>query len=183
MPEMRTEQDILQTELKWAAVAAAAVGLIIAVVVVTSFSMIIHPPSNVEIIDPARLHIEGEFVEANLGTVQAADGTVTARVLASQFAFVPRCIAVPVDKEVTLRITSPDVIHGFIVAGTNVNTMVVPGYVSQVNARFKEAGNYLMPCHEYCGLGHSDMWATVQAIPQSEWNPDENGRVSCEVTR
>ena len=65
----------------------------------------------------------------------------------------------------TLRFASPDVIHGLLVTGTNVNTMVIPGYVSQVHTEFTRTGDLLMPCHEYCGLGHSEMWATVQVIP------------------
>ena len=56
-----------------------------------------------------------------------------------------------------MRLASPDVIHGILVAGTNVNTMVVPGYVSQVHTVFRTTGDLLMPCHEFCGFGHSQM--------------------------
>ena len=75
--------------------------------------------------------------------------------ITTQFEFVPNCIVLPADRDVTLRFTSPDVIHGLLVTGTNVNTMVVPGYVAQVHTRFTKTGDLLMPCHEYCGLGHS----------------------------
>jgi cytochrome c oxidase subunit 2 len=85
----------------------------------------------------------------------------------------------PQGRRVTLRFASPDVIHGLLVTGTNVNTMVVPGYVSQVHTEFQKTGDLLMPCHEYCGLGHSEMWATVQVIPENEMSPDAEGRVSC----
>jgi len=176
-----TERDILRTELRWAVVVAGVVAVIIVVIVASSLAMALHPPSGVERIDPATLHLEGEFVEGNLGTQVGADGSVTARLVAAQFSFVPRCIAVPEDQRVTFRVTTPDVIHGFLVAGTNVNTMVVPGYVSQVSTTFNEAGDHLMPCTEYCGLGHSEMWNMVRVIPQSEWSPDENGRVTCEI--
>ena len=37
------------------------------------------------------------------------------------------CIVVPADEPVTLRFASPDVIHGILITGTNVNTMVMPG--------------------------------------------------------
>jgi Cytochrome C oxidase subunit II, periplasmic domain len=93
--------------------------------------------------------------------------------------FVPRCIAVPHGRRVTLRFASPDVIHGLLVTGTNVNTMVVPGFVSQVFTEFTRTGDLLMPCHEYCGLGHSEMWATVQVVPESEMRPDAQGRLAC----
>ncbi len=51
---------------------------------------------------------------------------MTARIVATQFAFVPQCIVLPANERVTLRFTSPDVIHGILVTGTNVNTMVIP---------------------------------------------------------
>lgn len=174
------EREILATELRWGAVVAAAVGLIVGVIVVSSAALIMHPPSNVETINPGTLHIEGEFVEANLGTRVGADGAVVTRMIATQFAFVPRCIAVPAGRPVTIRVTSPDVIHGFLITGTNVNTMVIPGYVSQVRTVFNRPGDRLMPCHEFCGLGHSEMWNIVRIVPEAEWKVDQQGRASCD---
>jgi cytochrome c oxidase subunit 2 len=80
---------------------------------------------------------------------------------------------------VTLRFASPDVIHGILITGTNVNTMVVPGYVAQVHTELTSGGELLMPCHEYCGLGHSEMWAKVQVLSAGEFKPDRDGRVTC----
>lgn len=176
------ERDTLKTELRWAAVVIASVAVIILVIVVSSFAMAMHPPSHVETIDPTTLGQNKEFAESNLGARVNPDGSVTVRLIAAQFAFVPRCIPVPQGRPVTVRITSPDVIHGFIIAGTNVNTMVVPGYVSEVHTVFNKTGDHLMPCHEYCGLGHSEMWSVVRVIPQNEWRNDGNGRASCEIS-
>jgi len=78
-----------------------------------------------------------------------------------------------------LRLSTPDVIHGILVSGTNVNTMVVPGYVSQVHTVFRRTGDLLMPCHEFCGLGHSQMLARVRVVPAEQFGPDAQGRVSC----
>lgn len=175
------ERGILRAELRWVVVVAIAVGLMIVVIVTTTLTNALHPPSNVETIDPATLHLEGEFVEANLGSRENDDGSVTVRLVATQFSFVPRCLPVPVGRPVTLRVTSPDVLHGFLVAGTNVNTMVVPGYVAEVTTEFQDVGDHLMPCHEYCGLGHSQMWAVVRVLSAEEWNPDENGRMTCDA--
>jgi len=71
------------------------------------------------------------------------------------------------------------VIHGLLITGTNVNTMVIPGFVAQVHTEFARTGDLLMPCHEYCGLGHSEMYATVQVMSQSDFIPEADGRVSC----
>jgi cytochrome c oxidase subunit 2 len=56
------------------------------------------------------------------------------------------------------------VVHGFLISDTNVNLMLVPGYVSTINTRFSKTGDRLMPCHEYCSVGHEGMWARVKVI-------------------
>jgi cytochrome c oxidase subunit 2 len=180
---MSDEQEILRMELRWGAIVSAAVAIIIAVIVVSSFAMAIRPPSHVETIDPTTLGKSGEFAESNLGTLVNPNGSVTVRLIAAQFAFVPRCIPVPQGRPVTIRITTPDVVHGFIIAGTNANTMVVPGYVSELHTVFNDAGDHIMPCHEFCGLGHSEMWSLVRVLSQSEWKSEANGRASCEIPR
>jgi cytochrome c oxidase subunit 2 len=183
MSELHTEiheRRILGTELLWGFGVGILIAATLSMIVFTALTRDINPPSNVERIDPKTLHLSGEFAEQNLGTTVAADGSVTARVIATQFMFVPRCIAVPQGRRITLRFATPDVIHGLLITGTNVNTMVVPGFVSQVHTEFtRNTGDLLMPCHEYCGLGHSEMWATVQVLPENEFKPDQDGRVSC----
>ena len=174
-----TEGEILQSELRWGAVAITAVALISVAIIWAALAVGINPPSNVETIDPKTLHLTGEFTEDNLGTRVDASGAVVTRIVAAQFAFVPRCVVVPEGRPVTLRLSSPDVIHGILVTGTNVNTMVIPGYVSQVHTVFRRTGDLLMPCHEFCGLGHSQMWATVRVVPADAFKPDANGKADC----
>jgi len=182
MTELHTEmrgRRILGTELLWAFGVGVLIAATLSMIVFTALTRGINPPSNVERIDPKALHLSGEFAEQNLGTTVRADGSVTARIIATQFMFVPPCIAVPQGRRITLRFAAPDVIHGILITGTNVNTMVVPGFVSQVHTEFTRTGDLLMPCHEYCGLGHSEMWATVQVLPENEFKPGQDGRVSC----
>ena len=139
------------------------------------------PPSRVETIDPRTLHIAGEFVESNLGTAIGADGKVTVRIVAQQYSFVPACIVVPAEIPVMIRATSTDTIHGFIIGTTNANTMLVPGFVATFTTTFKRPGEHLMPCHEFCGVGHEAMWARVQVLPPAEFlSRARNGeRISC----
>lgn len=176
-----TEEGILRSEFRWAAIAVALVSVIMLAVIYAGVVDHINPPSNLETIDPNRLHLTGEFTESNLGTSVAADGQVTSRIVATQFAFAPRCLVVPANRPVTLRFATPDVIHGILVTGTNVNTMVVPGYVSQVHTVFTRTGDLLMPCHEYCGLGHSEMSATVRVVPENQFTPDRDGKAACDL--
>lgn len=170
---------IARNERRWSVAVAATVGVVFAAILYATLALHRAPPGHVETVDPATLHLSGEFVESNLGTSVASDGQVTARIVAAQFAFLPQCVAVPQGKPVTLRFASPDVIHGIIVVGTNVNTMVVPGYVSEVRTVFAESGDHLMPCDEFCGLGHGEMLARIRVLPQSSFTPDANGKVGC----
>ena len=173
------ERRILGTELLWAFGVGVLIAATLGMIIFTALAMGINPPSNVERIDPKTLHLSGEFAEHNLGTTVSPAGDVTVRVVATQFMFVPRCIAVPHGRRVTLRLATPDVVHGILVTGTNVNTMVVPGFVAQVHTEFIRTGEMLMPCHEYCGIGHSEMWATVQIMSENDFKPGPDGRVSC----
>ena len=174
-----TEHDVVRSELRWTAVVIGFVAVLFALTLFAALALHRNPPSNAERIDPKTLHLSGEFTEPNLGTVVEPNGQITTRIVATQFAFVPNCVVVPEGQNVTLRLSSPDVIHGILVAGTNVNTMVVPGYVSQVHTVFRTTGDLLMPCHEFCGLGHSQMWARVRVVPPDQFRPDAQGRASC----
>ena len=53
------------------------------------------------------------------------------------------------------------------------------GYVAQVHTMFTKTGDLLMPCHEFCGLGHSQMLATVRVVPPDQFHPGPDGRIAC----
>jgi cytochrome c oxidase subunit II len=151
-------------EKRWAMLVIGIVCVLIAMVIFTGLHWAMMPPSRVETVDPLSLHITGEFVESNLGSAREADGSVTVRLIAQQYSFTPQCILVPARTPVTFRATSADVVHGFLITRTNINTMLEPGYVSTFRTTFEQPGDHLMPCHEYCGVGHEGMWAHVKVI-------------------
>jgi cytochrome c oxidase subunit 2 len=174
------EEEITRVENRWVAIMLAMLAVMMAVIVVTGITHSLHPPSNVETIDPTTLHLSGEFAESNLGTAAEPDGSVTVRLVAEQYAFVPDCSRVPVDTPVKFRITSTDVVHGFLLPATNVNTMVVPGFVAEVRTNFSRPGVYSMPCNEFCGSGHHGMWAKVKVVPKDQFTQlASNERTSC----
>jgi cytochrome c oxidase subunit 2 len=154
-----------RVEARWATLMFAIIVLLLAMVVFTAVHYSSMPPSRVEVIDVTTLHLSGEFLESNLGTGIDPQGNVTVHMLAEQYAFHPRCVVVPDGVAVTFRATSGDVVHGFQIIGTNVNSMVVPGYVSTFITTLKGTGERMMPCHEYCGVGHAAMWARVKVVP------------------
>jgi cytochrome c oxidase subunit 2 len=170
-----------RTERRWAAVAVAVLALL---VVMATFAALYHgamPQSRVETADPRTLHLGGEFIESNLGSALEPDGSVTVRAIGQQYSFTPSCILVPTDTPVTFRATSADVVHGFLIDGTNINLMLVPGYVSSLGARFDAPGERLMPCHEFCSVGHEGMWGRIQIIDKAAFArmAADQRRLSC----
>ncbi|HEV3431371.1 MAG TPA: cytochrome C oxidase subunit II [Paraburkholderia sp.] len=174
-----------RVERRWAMLMVALVLVLVAMVIFTGLHWAMMPPSRVETINPETLHVSGEFVETNLGSALEPDGSVTVRVLAQQYSFTPQCIVVPAGVPITFRATSADVVHGFLVTDTNLNSMVEPGYVSTFRTTFTQPGDHLMPCHEYCGAGHQGMWAHVKVIDRDAFMQmaalpeNHSGRLSC----
>jgi len=173
------EREVVASELRWASIVFVLISVMMVAIIAAGVLMHINPPSNIERLDPQSVHLSPEFTEGNLGVRVEPNGQVVARVIATQFAFVPHCLVLPANRPVVIRATTPDVIHGLLVTGTNVNTMIVPGYVSQVHTVFRKTGDLLMPCHEFCGLGHSEMTATVRVVPPEDFHPGPDGRVAC----
>jgi cytochrome c oxidase subunit II len=67
-----------------------------------------------------------------------------------------------------------------LLPATNVNTMVVPGFVAEVRTSFSRPGVYSMPCNEFCGSGHHGMWAKVKVVPKDQFTQlASNERTSC----
>ena len=139
----------------WMGVAAALIAIFLAAIVVAAGAYAIHPQSHVETIDPTTVLEDPEF--GNPGVAIQPDGSVIVTLVAEMFFFDPDPIEVPAGRPVTFRLTSPDVIHGFEIVGTNANTMVIPGYVSEFTMSFAEPGQHLVVCNEYCGLLHHNM--------------------------
>jgi cytochrome c oxidase subunit 2 len=133
-------------------------------------------------VDPLSLHLAGEFVENNLGTEQRADGSVTVRMIAQQYLFIPHCILVPAGVPVHLRITSADAVHALTFNGTDYAVKVLPGTISEAQLQFPRVGEYKTVCREFCGAGHYAMRSEVKVVPREQFpalHPDERG--NCEA--
>lgn len=126
-----------------------------------AFGMGFHLPSRAQAVDPKTVATTPPFDDP--GVHEVAPGRYEAVVIARAWSFQPNEIRVPVGHEVTFKVTSADVIHGFYVEGTRINLMVLPGQVSQLSYTFDEPGEHLLICHEYCGVGHQTMHAKVIA--------------------
>ncbi len=150
-----TKMHVELYEKLWLWAAGGLIVVTLGVIAFAAFAQGNQPPSHVETIDPRTALTDPRFAER--GVAPNEHGGVTVTMVGMMFAFQPSEVRVPAGTPVTFRITSPDVVHGFQIVGSNANTMVVPGYVSQFTTVFNTPGEYLIVCNEYCGLGHHVM--------------------------
>ena len=124
-------------------------------------------------IDPGALDEDDRFSEPRVERV--GENEYAAYVVARQYGFQPDPIVVPANSTVTFYVTSADVTHGFEVAGTNLNTMVIPGEVSEVTVETSGPEAYGIVCNEYCGAGHHVMQGNLEVVSQSEFDERTSG--------
>ncbi|ETI70731.1 cytochrome c oxidase subunit II [Neobacillus vireti] len=124
-----------------------------------AFAQGMAPPSNKEIIDPQKVDQQASFDKP--GITKIGDKEYEVVMTLQVFSFNPGNIEVPAGSTVHFTLTSKDVVHGFEVAGTNLNAMVPPGHIQKITQKFDKAGTYLVLCNEYCGAGHQMMSTTI----------------------
>ena len=86
------------------------------------------------------------------------------RYVARMWEFDPEEVVVPAGSTVDVYVSTPDVTHGIILLGTNLNLMVVPGVVNYARVKFDQPRTYQLLCHEYCGTGHERMAANLRVV-------------------
>jgi len=156
-------------ERKWITISMLVIGLFVGIITIDAFFHGVNPPSKVETIDSASLHLNKEFAEDNLGVQVDEKGKIIIRMVAGRYSFFPKHIAVPAETQLTFRWVSMDVLHGVHIPMTNMSTMIVPGYVAEITTTFPKPGDYPVLCNEYCGLGHNHMWSNISVIAKEDW--------------
>ena len=76
---------------------------------------------------------------------------------------------VPVNKPIKVMLYSTDVLHSFFVPAFRIKRDTVPGLESYVWFQAPEPGSYDIFCAEYCGVGHSDMTTSVEALSEEDY--------------
>jgi cytochrome c oxidase subunit 2 len=99
--------------------------------------------------------------------------TATARQWSWSFTYAngktsPR-LYVPVGKPVLVNLVSLDVLHGFYIPAFRVKHDVVPGMKNFAWFVASKPGSYDLFCSVYCGVGHSGMITTVEALPPADF--------------
>lgn len=123
-----------------------------------------HPPSAKKIINHEKVDELTPFNKPGVHKVEGEDWDYEVVVVASAFYYDPPVLEVPEGAKVKFIATSKDVVHGFEVAGTNINMMLEPGYISEYVTTVDKAGEYLIVCNEYCGVGHAQMHSMLKVV-------------------
>lgn len=144
----------------WMTFGLAMLFVFLSLIGFAAFADNINPPSDMQQVDPTKVAQTPPFDKP--GFRKLPDGSYEAYYVAQVFSFTPSSIDVPVGSKVTFYVTSPDVVHGFFIPRTDINMMAVPGWVNMQAHTFTKAGEYLLLCHEYCGIGHQNMFAKIQ---------------------
>jgi len=119
----------------------------------------IHLPGAHGRIDPALVTVTPPF--DNPGVHQTGPDSYDVVIVGRVWSFEPNEIRVPVGAKLTFLAASVDVLHGIHIERTRVNVMLIPGQISRVEYTFREPGEYLLLCHEYCGVLHHVMYGKV----------------------
>ena len=149
--------------ISWLGISVTAVVLMLVAMTIAGYSLGVQMPGVAGTIDPRHLRDEAPFDKP--GVTKNADGTYQVVMIAQTWNFIPAEVKVPAGAEVNFKITSRDVSHGFLVEETNINTMIIPGQVTQFKVRFTKSGTFQFICHEYCGTGHQTMAGKIIVEP------------------
>jgi cytochrome c oxidase subunit II len=89
--------------------------------------------------------------------------------VARMWKFEPEDVTLPAGSTVDIYVSTPDVTHGLILLGTNLNLMVVPGVVNYARVKLDQPRTYQLLCHEFCGTGHDRMATNLRVVDRAEF--------------
>lgn len=148
----------------WLIFGMSCLVLFLAIVGIQAFKMGTQPPSGHVHIDPEKVKETKPFDKPGLKKIGKNEYELI--IVASAFNYdlgtAEKKVSIPKGSRVTYKVATTDVVHGFSVAGTNVNMMIEPGYVSELTVTHDRVGTFTIVCNEYCGAGHHMMFASIE---------------------
>lgn len=151
-------------EKAWLIFGVGSLLVFLTIIGVSAFYLGNQPPSCLATVDPEKVDTTEPFDKPGLNKVEGKEWDYELVYVAAAFAYNPVQVEVPLGAKVKVIATTKDVVHGFEVAGTNINMMLEPGYVSEYVTTFDKLGEFLVVCNEYCGVGHHMMNSKIEVV-------------------
>ncbi len=85
-------------------------------------------------------------------------------------------LVIPVGRPVDIHVTSEDVIHSFWIPRLGGKIDALPGHVNVIRLMASEPGRFGAQCAEFCGLGHTEMFFWVDAVPEDQFRQRTGAR-------
>ena len=80
-----------------------------------------------------------------------------------QGGFTPDRLSLKTGEKVRLRLSSPDVLHGFTIPGLGIEVDdIYPGKVAEVDVTPRQPGRYAFACTRWCGADHWRMRGVIE---------------------
>ena len=79
-------------------------------------------------------------------------------------------LVLPVGRTVRLELQSPDVIHSFWVPNFIEKRDLIPRVDNAIDVNITQTGQWPGVCSEFCGLDHTSMRFSVQAVPPDQFD-------------
>ena len=83
---------------------------------------------------------------------------------AKKFEFSPSTVTLKAGQPVILRLTTEDRTHGFFLKPLNIDADIEPGKATDVAVTPDAAGECVVICDHYCGIGHGNMKLTLNVV-------------------
>ncbi|MDX6805881.1 cytochrome c oxidase subunit II [Terrihabitans rhizophilus] len=87
-------------------------------------------------------------------------------------------LRIPAGRPVDLHVTSADVIHSFWIPRLGGKMDAIPGHTNIIRLMADRPGTYRGVCAEFCGVGHSTMFLTVEAVAAESFDVADAARAS-----
>jgi len=145
----------------------------------------IHGNTNLEIawtVVPAVLVIAIGVLSAVILSQNGNAGTnpMTIKVIAQQFTWrfeypdskglKSNELVMPIDRNITFKLETLDVIHSFWIPQMGQKQDIVPGIDTHIVVTPTREGTFTLICTELCGLGHATMRAPVRVVSQQAYD-------------
>ncbi|MGB8851861.1 MAG: hypothetical protein WCC76_19275, partial [Candidatus Acidiferrales bacterium] len=79
-------------------------------------------------------------------------------------------LTIPVNTPILLTLHSKDMIHSFFVPELRIQQDIVPGLEIPIHFTAVQTGKHEIVCTQLCGLGHYNMKAYIEVLPQDKYD-------------